>query len=126
MSEDHVKAKAKEPPSHMKIAGWLWVSGMAMVLAASVVWITLALIAGDYYSNAKAIRDAAPAGSDELSQLGTIQAVSAWVLPLGFVGLATFFVGFGFALNDILAKVRSPAEAMAAALAALALPDGDQ
>ena len=90
-----------------------------IIMVAAVTWIVLAVMAGDYFTNAKAVRDAAEAGSGVLSQQGSIAAVEAWVLPLAFVGLATFIAGFGFAFANILRNVRLRGNTMAAALPAL-------
>ena len=61
-------------------------------------------------------RDAADAASGILSQQGSIEAVKDWVLPLAFLGLGTFIVGFGFAFANILANVKLRGNTMAAVL----------
>ena len=119
MSNEELRAQARTTAPHIKIAGGLWVLGMMIVMIAAVTWIVLAVMAGDYYSNAKAFRDAALAGSGNLSQLGSIEAVKAWVLPFAFAGLATFLLGFGFAFANILKNVRLRANTMAVVLPAL-------
>jgi hypothetical protein len=101
------------------MAGWLLVIAMMVIMVAAITWILLAVTASDYYSSSKAVRDAAEAGSTTLSQLRTIESVEAWVLPLAFVGLATFLLGFGFAFNRILTNIRLRGGSMAATLPAL-------
>ena len=76
-------------------------------------------MAGDYFTNTKAIRDAAEAGSGILSQQGSIEAVKDWVLPFAFLGLAMFLTGFGFAFANILKYVRLRGATMAAVLPAV-------
>ena len=88
-----------------------------IIMIAAATWIELAVMAGDFVTNAKAVRDADQAGI--LSQQGSIAAVKAWGLPLTFVGLATFIAGFGFAFANILSNIRLRANTMAAALPAL-------
>ena len=66
----------------------------------------LAVMTGDYFTNSKAARDAAEAGSGILSQQGSVEAVKGWVAPFAFVGLATFIAGFGFAFANILRNIR--------------------
>ena len=88
-----------------------------IIMVAAIVWIVLAVMANDYYSNAKAVRDADGAGI--LSQLGSINAVKNWVLPLAFLGLATYLLGFGFAFGNILRNVKLRAATMAVALPAI-------
>ncbi|MCH8206891.1 MAG: hypothetical protein IH956_07795, partial [Chloroflexi bacterium] len=82
-------------------------------------WLVLAVMTGDYFTNSKAVRDAADAAGPNagiLSQLGSIEAVKTWVLPFAFVGLATFLLGFGFAFANILANVRLRGSTLAAVL----------
>lgn len=119
MSSEELRAQARTASSLIKIAGALWLVAFTIVMVAAVTWIVLAVMAGDYFTNAKAVRDAAEAGSGVLSQQGSIAAVEAWVLPFAFVGLATFIAGFGFAFANILRSVRLRGNTMAAALPAL-------
>ena len=72
---------------------------MMIIAATSVIWIVLAVLTGDYYSNSKSVRDAAEAGSGLLSQLGPIKGMQPWLLPLSFLGLATYLAGFGLPLQ---------------------------
>ena len=65
---------------------------MIIAMATAVIWIVLSVMAGNYFSNSKAVRDAAEAGSQILSQQGSIEAVKDWVLPFAFVSLATFLL----------------------------------
>ena len=119
MSSEELRAQAQTASSQIMIAGALWLAAFMIIMVAAVTWIVLAVMAGDYFTNAKAVRDAAEAGSGLLSQQGSIAAVEAWVLPFAFVGLATFIAGFGFAFANILTNIRLRANTMAAALPAL-------
>ena len=119
MSSEELRAQAQTASSQIMIAGALWLVAFMIIMIAAVTWIVLAVMAGDYFTNSKAVRDAAEAGSGIFSQLGSIEAVEAWVLPLAFVGLATFIAGFGFAFANILSNIRLRANTMAAALPAL-------
>ena len=116
MSNDELRLQARNTAPQIKIAEGIWVIGMMIVMAASVTWVVLAVLAGDYYSNSKLVRDAAGAGSGLLSQLATIQELKAWLLPFSFLGLATFLLGFGFAFANILRNLRLRANTMASAL----------
>lgn len=116
MSNEELRAQANRSSGLIKIGGGLWAAGMMIVMFAAITWITLAVMAGDYFSNPKAVRDAADAASGILSQQGSIEAVKDWVLPLAFLGLGTFILGFGFAFANILANVRLRANTMAAVL----------
>ena len=116
MNDNQLRAKAKRASPHIKIAAGLWMLAMMAIVAITVTWVVLAVTASDYYGNSKAVRDAAAAGSAVLADLGTIQAVKAWVQPLQVLALATFLLGFGFAFANILQNVRLRGNTMAANL----------
>ena len=115
-SSEELRAQARSSAPFIKIAGVLWLVALMIVMAAAVVLIVLAVMAGNYYANSKAVRDAAEAGSGILSQQGSIEAVKDWLVPFVFVGFATFIAGFGFAFANILRNVRLRGGTMAAAL----------
>ncbi len=119
MSNEELRAQAGKTAPRIKIAMGIWVTGMMIIVAITVIWVVLAVVANDYYSNSKAVRDAAEAGSGVLSQLSNIQATKAWLLPLEILGIATFLSGFGFAFANILANIRLRGDTMAAVLPAL-------
>ncbi len=119
MSNEELRTQSKRSPAQIKIAGWLWGAAMMIIMIAAVLWIMLSVMTGDYFSNSKAIRDAAEAGSLVLAQQSTIEAIKGWVLPFAFVGLATFLLGFGFAFANILGNVRLRGDTMAATLPTL-------
>ena len=119
VSTEELRTQAKVSSSHIKIAGGLWVLAAMIVMIAAVTWVTLAVMAGDYFTSSKAARDAAAAGSALLSQQGSIEAVKDWVLPFAFLGIATFILGFGVAFVNILSNVRLRGATMAAVLPVL-------
>ncbi len=119
MSNDELRAQARQSAPQIKIAAGIWIGGMMIIVAITVIWIVLAGLAGDYYSNSKAVRDAAEAGSPVLSQLSIIQATKAWLLPLEILGIASFLMGFGFAFANILQYIRLRGNTLAAVLPAL-------
>ena len=119
MDNDTLRTQARTGAPYIKIAGALWMFGGVIIMVSAVTWIVLAVMAGDYYSNPKGIREAADAGSGALSQLGSIEAVKLWVLPLVFMGMSTFLLGFGFAFANIQRNVRLRANTMAATLPGL-------
>ena len=85
-------------------------------MAALVVGIALGVISGDYWSAAKASRDGAAAGSELLAQIGSVSAVSTWLAPFQFVGVALFFSGIVTALASIVPRIRLRAAALATVL----------
>ena len=119
MSNEELRAQARTTSPYLKVAGGLWFAAFMIIMVAAVAWITLAVMTGDFFSNSKAIRDAAEAGSGILSQQGSIEAVKGWVLPFAFLGFATFIAGFGFAFVNILQNVRLRGNTMAAVLPTL-------
>ena len=119
MSNEELRAQAQKTAPQIKIAAGIWVVGMMVIMAITIIWVVLAVVAGDYYSNSKAVRDAAGAGSGVLSQLSNIQATKAWLLPLEILGIATFLFGFGFAFANILRNIRLRGSTMAAVLPTL-------
>ncbi len=119
MSNEELRAQARQTAPQIKIAAGIWIGGMMIIVAITVIWIVLASVAGDYYSNSKAVRDAAEAGSPVLSQLSNIQTTKAWLLPLEILGIASFLMGFGFAFANILQNIRLRGNTLAAVLPAL-------
>lgn len=116
MSNEELRMQARRTAPQIKIAAGIWVTAAMIIMVASVIWVVLAVQAGDYYSSSKVVRDSAEAGSGLLSQLATIQGVKAWLLPLSFLGVATFLLGFGFAFANILKNIHLRANTMAATL----------
>ena len=119
MSNEELRAQAQTTSPYIKIASGLWLAAFMIIMVAAIAWIALAVMTGDFFSNSKAVRDAAEAGSGILSQQGSIEAVKDWVVPFAFLGFATFIAGFGFAFVNILQNVRLRGNTMAAALPAL-------
>ncbi len=81
MSNEELRAQARTSAPQIKIAAGIWVTGMMIIAAVTIIWVVLAVVSNDYYSNSKAVRDAAEAGSGVLSQLSSIQATTAWLFP---------------------------------------------
>ena len=119
MSNEELEAQACQSAIQIRIAAGIWVGGMMIIMAITVVWVVLAVWADDYYSNSKAVRDAAGAGSGVLSDLGNIKATKAWLLPLEILGISFFLFGFGFAFANILRNIRLRGATLAAVLPAL-------
>ncbi len=125
-SIDELRAQAQSGSPYIRIAGALWVVAMMIVMVTAVAWIILAIMAGDYYANTKAVRDAAETGSGILSQQGSIEAVKDWLAPLAFVGISTFIVGFGFAFANVLRNIKLRGGTMAFTLPELKARRGQQ
>ena len=119
MSNEELMAQAQKTSPYIKIAGGLWFAAFMIVMVAAIAWITLAVMTGDFFSNSKAVRDAAEAGTGILSQQSSIEAVKVWLLLFAFPGFATFIAGFGFAFVNILQNVKLRGNTMVAVLPAL-------
>ena len=89
---------------------WAYLLIAMALMIVLVVGITLGVLADDYYSNTKAVRDAGEAGL--LSDRGTIMAVPAWLEPLKFLGLATFFAGISVVLAIIIKTLQTRGQSM--------------
>ena len=119
MSNEELRVQARQSAPQIKIAAGIWLGGMMIIVAITVIWIVLAVWANDYYSDSKAVRDAADAGSGVLSQLSDIQVIKAWLLPLEILGISSFLFGFGFAFANILRNIRLRGATLAAVLPSL-------
>ena len=118
-SNEELRAQGKSAGPQIKVAAGIWILGMMIIAAATVTWVVLAVVASDYYSDTKAVRDAAVAGSALLSDLQTIETTKAWLMPLPILGVSTFLLGFGFAFASILKNIQLRGNTMAAVLPAL-------
>ncbi len=119
MSSEELRVQARQSVPQIKIAAGIWIVGMMIIVAITVIWVVLAVWADDYYSNSKAVRDAAGAGSGVLSRLSDIQVTKAWLLPLEILGISSFLFGFGFAFANILRNIRLRGATLAAVLPTL-------
>ena len=107
------RSMAGQHPS-LKWAYLLIAAALMIEMVVLIVGIVVGVLADDYYSNTKALRDAGEAGL--LSDLGTIQAIPAWLEPLKFLGLATFFAGIAVVLAIIIKTLQTRGQAMELAL----------
>jgi hypothetical protein len=71
-------------------------------ISISIGILVLAPTAADYWGgNAKAVRDAAEAGSSLLGQLETLKVIPRWLEPLTFLGVVAFMVGIALEFSTI-------------------------
>ena len=111
-----VKTEGIEPLRRINMVYLLILLGLSITMAAFVIGLVLSFISGDYYAESKAARDAAGAGSSLLADLGLVKAVEAWLLPIKFLGIATFFAGIGLALSAIIERIQLRGQVMAEGL----------
>ena len=101
---------------------WLFslLGGMLIMLSFLIGLFLLAQTAMAYWGlNAKAVRDAAAAGSELLNQLTVLQATPRWLEPLTFLGVASFMVGIALEFSSIPRILRNRGQVMAAAFSQL-------
>ncbi len=69
--------------------------GLGVIMAAVIVGVAnLSPTAASYWGgNAKSTRDAAEVGSNLLGNLTTLQSIPKWLVPLAFLGVASFMTG---------------------------------
>ena len=111
-----VKTEGIEPLRRINVVYLLILLGLSITMAAFVIGLVLSFISGGYYAESKAARDAAGAGSSLLADLGLVKAVEAWLLPIKFLGIATFFAGIGLALSAIIKRIQLRGQVMAEGL----------
>ncbi len=121
MTLQQISQKAKGTQRGTKIALALILAGLMTEMVAFIIGIVLGISYADYWSNSKAVRDAASPTNNPgvLSQIGTITAVEAWLVPFKFVGLAMFFAGIAAALATIIKVLQLRGDAFAAAFPVL-------
>ena len=116
VSLEELRTEAERPHARVSLVYALLGAGLTSAMAALVVGIVLAVISGDYWSTAKASRDGAAVGSDLLAQIGSVSAVSIWLEPFKFVGVALFFSAIVTALASIVPRIGLRAAALATVL----------
>ena len=90
------------PPWFAALMPALMMLGLVILIVALVIALGLAGTARQVFAHPLPEIDAAGAGSALLAQLQTIQASSAWLVPLKFLGVATEFLAIVTGLATIL------------------------
>ena len=90
------------PPWFAALMPALMMLGLVILIVALVISLGLAGTARQVFAHPLPEIDAAGAGSAMLAQLQTIQASSAWLVPLKFLGVATEFLAIVTGLATIL------------------------
>ena len=119
MSLQEISRRTQGQHSGVRLVVVLLLAGVMIEMVALIVGIALGVSTGDYFSESKVTRDAAAAGSGLLSQIGTISAVKAWLVPLQFLGVAMLFTGIAAALATIIKNLQLRSQAFAASLPVL-------
>lgn len=76
--------------------------GLLVFIIAFIVSLGLASTASQVFANPLPVIDAAGAGSSLLTQVQTIHATSAWLVPFKFFAIATEFLAIAMGLGTII------------------------
>ena len=90
------------PPWFAPLMPMVMMVGEVILIVALIVSLGLAATATQVFAHPVPEIDAAGAGSALLAQVQTIQSVSAWLVPLKFLGVATEFLAIVMGLATII------------------------
>jgi len=96
------RAPMPAPPWFALLMPMVMMVGEMIFIVALIVSLGLAGIANQVFAHPVPEIDAAGAGSALLSQVQSIQTVSAWLVPLKFLGIATQFLAIVMGLATII------------------------
>ena len=96
-------AKLERETAGLKLFPLLTLLGWASIMVAVLIGLlVLSSTASSYWGgNPKAVRDAADVGSSLLSQLTTLQWWPKFLVPLAFLGVASFMTGIALEFASI-------------------------
>ncbi len=97
---------APKPPWSAPLFPMLMMAGQMVLIAALVISIVVAFIAGDVYGNPISTINGAPAGSGLLDDFQTVKTFGTWLQSFAFVGLALVLSGIVLALYTISQALR--------------------
>ncbi|MBI2246397.1 MAG: hypothetical protein HYU65_00415 [Armatimonadetes bacterium] len=81
--------------------------GLTIVIAAFFIGLSNSGLVAQYFSNPKAVREAAAAGSAIVDQKVVIESVFAWLPGFKFFGMGLLFSGITFVLANIINALRA-------------------
>ena len=110
---EDIKNLATTPQKRISLVYALILAGVMVEMAVLGIGAWLGISAGDFWGSTKAARDGATAGSALLVTGGRVAAISTWLEPFKFVGIALFFGGISGALSAIIPRIQLRAQAMA-------------
>ena len=98
-----------KPPMTAMMFPMVMMMGMMVLIASLIISIPIAVLAYDYWNHS--ITDQLnPSTTGLLSDLGTINAVTLWLEPFKFVGIALLLTSIGLGLATIVSALRWQAE----------------
>jgi hypothetical protein len=100
------EAQTLTPPITARLFPMLMMMGVMVLIANLIVSAVIGGLAWDVYGHSVAEINAAPAGSNLLDDLATVNTFKTWLAPLPFVAIAMILVGISFAVHTILLVIR--------------------
>ena len=94
-----------KPPMTATLFPMIMMMGMMVLRVSLIVAIALATTTYGYWNHSIATQ-LNPSDSSLLADLGTINAITLWLAPFKFVGMAFLFTGIGLALATIVRVLR--------------------
>lgn len=110
------EVRPPDPTWQMKVYPIFTALGWILVIVSFTIGLfVLAPTAVDYWGrNAKSVRDAANVGSQLLADLGTLAVTPRWLVPLTFLGVASFMVGIALQFSTIPGVLKNRGVVMSA------------
>lgn len=111
-----VDLQGPSPAWQLRVYPWISALGWILIGVSFIIGLfVLAPASLDYWGgNAKAVRDAAGAGSVLLDQLETLSVTPRWLEPLTFLGVASFMLGIALEFSSIPSILKNRGEVMRA------------
>jgi hypothetical protein len=87
--------------------GPLIITGLGIIILSLVIGIYTSTVIADYFSNSKAVREAARPGSQLVAEKVFIETTFAWLPGFKFFGMGLLFTGIIFALAVIILTLKN-------------------
>jgi len=102
MDVQTLRGEVRRPSATRTWAIILLVAGLLVILASFIMGLLRASIAGAYWAQPKAVRDAALPGSVLLDNLRFLESTNAWLEPLKFAGLSLIIFGIAISFAVVI------------------------
>ncbi|MDQ7024685.1 MAG: hypothetical protein Q9P44_03920 [Anaerolineae bacterium] len=108
---ENLRPAIPEIPKKVKVMQMLAMMGVMTLVITFIVSLVMMGVASSYWDNSIAnTLNPAQAGSELLTQLGTLSSYNAWLAPLRIVGMGMLFTGILIALSVIIYNLRVQSE----------------
>ncbi len=99
------EVRVLKPPMTATLFPMFMMMGIMILVASLIIAIVTSTLAYDYWNHSIATQ-LNPSDGSLLADLGTINAITLWLAPFKFVGMAFLFTGIGLALATIVRVLR--------------------